>query len=128
MKLSNYMTLVVDVQDEFLREKPEAEVKRAIKNQKKIIDYSVGQGHEVAHILYDGFGGLSGEYEPNDHKIFKKEDMSVFTSKELVNHLKKTKPDVLVMMGCNGSCCIRDSVDDALSRGYQVIIPENTLA
>jgi nicotinamidase-related amidase len=122
----NYATLVIDMQDDFLVAKPKHDVESAIDKQKQILEQSRRAGFEIIYVLYDGFGELYKGYKPNGNKVFRKSSESAIND-ELTAYLQKKDIGGLVVMGCNASCCILDTVTDALIRGYDVIVPEGTL-
>jgi nicotinamidase-related amidase len=121
-----YLAIIMDMQTDFLRCKPKRSIDKAVQMQKRVMSLAEARGHEIIYVLYGGFGQLTRQYDPNGHKVFEKEDCSIFTD-DLVYYLKKTKTSGMIIMGCNASCCVKDSVVDGMQRGYKMIVPKGTL-
>lgn len=60
--------------------------------------------------------------------IFVKNGMSCFCQKSLETYLEEKDIDTLIMMGLTASGAVRYSIMDAFYRGYNVIVPKNTIA
>jgi nicotinamidase-related amidase len=136
MNINNTALILIDMQEFFLRNLKQDVREKLIENQIEIIDFCIKNKIPVFITQYNCLGIFRGKTIPvllnkiggNLVRTIVKLNNSAFTKTELDSYLKELKIKKLLIMGVNGNGCVQDTTISALKRGYEVIIPNGTIA
>lgn len=135
--MSNFVLLVVDVQNALIKKHPYYE-RRVIENIKKLILTARDNNKEVIYVRHDdGKGtdlekGTEGWQIYNDiapdssEVIVEKEYNSAFHKTGLREYLEDKKIDTIILVGLQTEYCIDATLKSAFDYGYNIIIPKET--
>lgn len=135
--MSNIVLMIVDVQNELIKNHPYNE-KKVIENIKKLILEARKNEHEVIYVRHDdGIGSelekgtdswqIYDEIAPDDNEyIIEKEYNSAFHKTELRNYLEEKGITTIILVGLQTEYCMDATLKSAFDYEYKIIIPEDT--
>ncbi len=132
---SNFVVVIIDMQDFFLRRFDAVVRKEVVANQQDIIDFCNKNGVPVVLVEYEGKGrGRTLSVLRNRIKksllvdVISKPNNSAFRDTDLEGLMKELKVRSMVLMGINASGCVQDTAIGALRRGYKIVTSRGVIA
>jgi isochorismate hydrolase len=125
--------IIVDMQDELLKNISPKELKQQILNQLDVLNFCSQNEIPVFVLEYTGWGSttsvLKSRIDSLENKIYiSKVFDDGFDGTCLENELKKQEVSTVLLMGINASFCVRVTAQGALNRGYKIMTAGNLIA
>ena len=123
--------VILDMQENFLKNKPSELVKKATSSICKLVDESRRVLRPVTFTLYLGgmFGGgrIIPElwHQARQEEIITKTRNSAFRSPQFVQRVSGS--DLLYIVGCNLEFCIIETIKDGLESGMEIVAYKNAI-
>lgn len=133
IKARSLAVLVIDMQDPFLKEVDEKELKAELPYQAEVLNYCKGNNIPVFVIEYKDCGQTTGYLKEKIDSLPKKiyvtkSSRDAFEGTDLEKKLKETKAETVILMGVYASACVQDTAEGALKSGFKIATSKDLIA
>jgi len=133
IKADNLAVLVIDMQDFWLSDVDEKELKTELPYQADVLEYCKNNNIPVFVIEYDNCGPTTDYLKKKIDLLSKKEYIiknrtNAFEKTELGKKLKETKVETIVLMGVYASACVKETAKGALEAGLKIATSKELIA
>lgn len=132
--MKNTALIIIDMQNFFLKNSVNKDIKNLIDNQLKVIEFFNKIKAPIIFLEYQDGKNSRGNILPvlkkqvKNNITIKKLSNGGFTKTNLNNLLKDNNTKKLVLMGINANGCVQDTAIGAINRKYEVYSSEDIIA
>lgn len=125
--------IIIDMQEEFLKNFTQEQRKELINEQINIIKESINLGIPILTFEYINSGNTINQIKEitnkiESHQTLIKPNNSIFTNKDTIKILNKWKINTIILTGINATSCIYETIEDALKNKIQIITSKTLIA
>lgn len=133
IKADSLAVLVIDMQDFWLSDIDNKELKTELPYQAEILDYCKANNVPVFVIEYENCGPTTDYLKKKIDQIPRKDYVTknrtnAFERTELGKKLKETKIETIILMGVYASACVKETAKGALEAGLKIATSKELIA
>lgn len=135
LKRGKLAVVLIDMQTYFVKKLREGDAERIISNQIKILKHCCQ--FDIPVIAFElepkRHGNMISEIAEivngnSNYELMVKRRYSAFWETNLDKRLKKLKIKKLFIMGINACYCVRETAEDAIERGYEIVTSNEVIS